>query len=100
VSLLTGGDIKLDQLKGVQDALVAADARTAREYGFGAYGTKRVEPMAPRSTRAQPSAASTTPAAGDGMVTVRSRDGQTMRVDPQRAKRFQAMDPSIEIEGL
>lgn len=106
-SVLVGSDIKLEQLKGVQDSIVGSDERLAREYGYGAYGTKRIEPMAPRperrpSARAQPSAApaAAPTAPSDGMVTVRSRDGQTMRVDPERAKRFQVMDPTIQIEGL
>jgi len=103
-SLLTGGDIKLDQLKGVQDALVAADERTAREYGFGPYGSKRVEPMAPRRSapraraRAQPAATepAAPPAPSGGMVTIRL-GGESMQVDPERAKRLKALNPSLEV---
>lgn len=105
-SLLTGGDIKLDQLKGVQDALVAADERTAREYGYGAYGTKRVEPMAPRASkapsaraRAQPAAAAeptAPPAAAGGMVTIRL-GGEERQVPADQARRLKAINPSLEV---
>lgn len=105
-SLLTGGDIKLDQLKGVQDALVAADERTAREYGYGAYGTKRVEPMAPRASkapsaraRAQPTAAAeptAPPAAASGMVTIRL-GGEERQVPADQARRLKAINPALEV---
>lgn len=96
-SVITGGDIKLDQLKGVQDALIAADERTARDYGFGPYGSKRIEPMAPRASkaRAQPAAAAP-PAASGRMVTIRL-GGEEQQVPADQARRLKVINPALEV---
>lgn len=103
LSGLFGGDIKLDQLKGVADMLRGADERTAREYGFGGYGTAPISKMAPAQnrSRAQPSASSSgaslpQSAGPGGMVTIRL-NGETAQVPADQAARLKAANPSLEV---
>jgi hypothetical protein len=98
LSGLFGGDIKLDQLKGVRDMLAGADERTAREYGFGAYGTAPISQMAPAPSRSRAApASSAAPAApGGGMVTIRL-NGETAQVPADQAQRLKAANPSLEV---
>jgi hypothetical protein len=100
-SLITGGDIKLDQLKGVQDVLSASDQRTAREYGYGGYGSAKVgqQAPAPNRSRVAPSgggASGSNNMPSGGMVTIRL-GGDTRQVPADQAQRLKAMNPDLEV---
>lgn len=109
LSGLLGSDVKLDQLEGVLQTFLTADQRAAQKYGYGEFGTAPTKTMARQVDRPAPRAGAPGPSASsgaappvapnDGLVTVRL-NGQTMRVDPERAKRFKVMDPSVVIEGM
>lgn len=101
LSGLFGADIKLDQLKGVQDVLSKADERTARNYGFGGYGTAPIQKQAPAASRSRaaplPGGSSGSNNMPDGgMVTIRL-GGDTRQVPADQAQRLKATNPDLEV---